>query len=37
MCGRRQSEAAVAVAAEGRRPVVVDLGPSNCGSGPRKE
>ena len=37
MCGRRQGEAAGAVVAEGRRPFVVDLGPSNSGSRPRKE
>ena len=37
VCDRRQREAAVAVAAEGRRHAAVDLGPSNSGSGPRKE
>ena len=36
-CGRGQGEAASAEAIEGRRPFAGDLGPSNSGSGPRKD
>ncbi|KAL6323907.1 hypothetical protein AAG906_005904 [Vitis piasezkii] len=36
-CGRGQGESAGAEAAEGRRPFAGDLGPSNSGSGPRKD